>query len=199
MPKPSLAARNLSKLRHASDGVQYYFWMLPELLENVSSPGPALAYCFQNIEYAQRRALYALLMRRFRTDSDVTWEAIDSLDITRSNFPDFYQSFSGKKFPKGLRDLMTPAETVRDNITHGRDASVTDVHRAIGICLDYAEQVNERMWLDVGFRPFGRLQGVTSSKRPQLNTEISHLVLKGLGLYRAKARQQNLASEAAEP
>ena len=127
MPKPSLAARNLGRLNEASEGIQYYFWILPELLENVSVPGPALAYCFQNIEYAQRRALYALLMRRFRTDSDLTWQAIDSLDITRSNFPDFYQSFSGKKYPKALRDLMGPAEKVRDDITHGRDANATEV------------------------------------------------------------------------
>jgi hypothetical protein len=198
MPKAPLWAKNVSKLKGSSEGVRYYFWMLEELLENVSSPEPALAYCFQNIEYAQRVALYAILMRRYRTNSELTWKAIDDLDITRSNFPEFYQVFCGKKYPAALREKMKPAEAVRDKITHGREAATSEVHRAIGICLDFAEDLNVHMWKDVGFRPFGKLRGVTSSTRPQLEKEISHLVLKGLGLYRARAKQQSLPQESAE-
>ena len=186
MPRMSKAEGIVEKLKACDEGTRYYFWMLEELIRKVSRPEPALAYCFQRIESAQRVALYALLMRKYRTDSQLAWEAIDRLDITRTNFPAFYHVLSGRKFPKELRDILSPAEAVRDRITHGKVSKTGTVLTAIGTCLDYAEALNAKVWTDAGFRPFGQLRGVTSSSRPQLEKEISRLVIRGLGLENAK-------------
>lgn len=188
MPRVSNRERALNKLAHATDTVRDYFWMLEELLEEISYPEPALAYCFQRIESGQRVSLYALLMRKYRTDSELAWEAVDRLDITRSNFPQFYEAISGRSYPHEIREILKPAEAVRDRITHGKDESEAEVLKAICTCLEYAEALNEKMFADVGFRPFGRLQGVTSSRRPQLEKDITRLVIRGLGLDGSRGR-----------
>lgn len=169
-------------LRSKTKEVRDYFDLLEELLDEVSSPEPALAYCFQRIEAAQRVGLYALLMREFRTDSQLTWRTVDKLDITRRNFPEFYKNVLGKRLPNSLRDLIEPAEKIRDDITHGRHQSAAEVQRAILSCLKFAEALNKTFREQAGFNPIGPLRGVTSKKRPQLDKRITAVVLRGLGL-----------------
>lgn len=182
MPKLSQVQRAISRHNRCSVGLKNYFGMLDELLSKVSLPYPALAYCFQRIESAQRITLYALLMRKYRTNSDLAWNAIDRLDLTRSNYPDFYHALSGKRLDPKLREILKPAELARDKITHGKICKPSQVLEAIILCLDYAEAFDGAVYVQAGFRPFGPLRGVTSSKRPQLEREISRLVIKGLGL-----------------
>ena len=154
-------------------GFQKYFVLLKELLEKISSPEPALAYCFQRIEFAQRNGLYALLMREYRTDSDLSWQVVDRLDVTR---------ISGKRLPSNLKLIIQPAESVRDDITHGRTKSKAEINKAILNCIEYAEALNAAFNNQVGFKPIGDLRGVTSKRgKPQLDKKISRVVLKGLG------------------
>jgi hypothetical protein len=182
VPNVSTKAQVKANLAAQSEGVRGYFRLLEELLDNVSSPEPALAYCFQRIETAQRVGVYALLMREYRTNSDLAWRAVDRLDLTRSNFPTFYRAILGKNLPDALRTVIQPAEDVRDDITHGRWKSKAEVQRAILGCLKYAEQLNQAFQTDAGFCPVGPLRGVTSKKgKPQLEKKISRAVLKGLG------------------
>lgn len=160
-----------------------YFRLLPELLDNVSSSEPALAYCFQRIEMAQRVGLYALLMREYRTNSEMAWEAIDDLQIDRNSFADHFRRISGKQLPESLRAKIKPAEEVRDRIMHGRSESRAAIHRAILICLQYADLLNKQFHKKVGFKPFGQLRGVTSNRaKPQLDRKITLAVLAGLKL-----------------
>tara|TARA_R110000850_G_scaffold68107_1_gene152231 strand:+ start:140 stop:724 length:585 start_codon:yes stop_codon:yes gene_type:complete len=170
-------------LGNQEKGLQDYFGLLPELLDNISSSEPALAYCFQRIEMAQRNGLYALLMREYRTDSSLSWDAIDAIHISRKSFPEHFQVISGKQLPNKIRDIIAPAEAVRDAIMHGRYEAKAEVHRAIFKCLTYAEEVNKQFQKKVGFKPFGPLRGVTSRRgKPQLDEKISKAVLSGLKL-----------------
>lgn len=183
MARTSTLNKIIDKLRIQDEGVQWYFALLPELLENISSSRPALAYCFQQIEGAQRVSIYALLMREYRTDSELTWVAVDRIDITRKNFPELFENISGKKLEQHGRSILEKAEKTRDHITHGRDASEAEVRLAILKCLEYVEFLNSEFGEKVGFRPVGQLRGVTSKRgRPQLDKKISRAVLKGLGL-----------------
>jgi hypothetical protein len=186
MTRISNAQKVLNEFGKCDRGVQNYFWMLSDLLLKVSKPGPALAYCFQQIEAGHRVTLYALLLRKYRTKSDLSWKAVDRLDITRKNFPEFYKKLAGKSFDQNLRDMIGPAEKVRDRIIHGKEVSDVDVLAAITVCLRYAEAVNKDCKAVAGFAPFGDLRGVTSSKVPKLDPDISRLVIKGLGLENAK-------------
>ena len=162
-------------------GLRDYFPLMIELIDNISSPEPALAYCFQRIEMAQRGGLYALLMREYRTDSALAWGSVDRLDLTRSNFPSFYRSITGKKLPATLHDVIAPAEKVRDDITHGRQKTGAEIHGAILKCLDYAKALNDAFHKHAGFRPVGPLRGVTSKRgKPLLEKKLTRLVLKGL-------------------
>jgi hypothetical protein len=186
MPRVSSKAKVKSQLALQEAGVRWYFQLLDELLDNISKPEPALAYCFQRIEMAQRMGLYALLMRNYRTNSGLAWKAVDMIDITRSNFPDLYKNLTGKALASELRDLIQSAETVRDNITHGRVQSSAKVHNAILSCLDYASALNAQFHSDAGFKPIGPLSGTTGARgKPQLDKKISRAVLLGLGFLKS--------------
>jgi hypothetical protein len=164
-----------------TEGVQYYFGELLHIVDNVKSPEPALAYCFQRVEAAQRTALYALLMRKYRTDATVTWGIIDSLDITRKSFPVHYSQLTGHQIQDPVTAHLTQATAIRDRIMHGKKAAASDVLSAVISCLSYATALNAQVQADAGFAPFGKLRGVTSSRKPKLEKDISRLVLKGLG------------------
>ncbi|MGB3846927.1 MAG: hypothetical protein WA940_13740 [Sphingopyxis sp.] len=167
-------------------GLRDYFQILPELLDKISSSEPALAYCFQRIEMAQRVGLYALLMREYRTDSALAWDAVDRVDITRKSFPDLFKTISGKQLPGNFRDMIVPAEKVRDAIMHGRSETKAQIHQAILQCLKYAVALNGQFHEKCAFKPFGPLRGVTSKKgSPQLSEKISRAVLAGLKISSA--------------
>lgn len=182
MAKISTAEKVKLALANSDQKVRGYFPLLSELVENISSPEPALAYCFQRIEMAQRVSIYVLLMREYRTNSELAWKVVDKIDMTRSGFPEMYKEISGKTLPNHLRDLIKPAEKIRDDITHGRSKTAAQINSAICCCLVYANDMNTEFSENVGFSPFGDLRGVTSNKsRPQLEKRLTRLVLKGLG------------------
>lgn len=169
-------------LNEQDDCVRWYFDLLPELLDNISSSKPALAYCFQQIESARRVGLYVLLMREYRTDSALAWQAVDKIDLTRSNYPEFFERILAKKLGAQGRNIIEPAEIVRDAITHGRNKSAAEIHKAILNCLEYAKFLNEEFFEKAGFRPVGPLRGVTGRRgKPQLEKKITRVVLIGLG------------------
>lgn len=181
MANKSVRTKIDEKLASQDEGIKWYFSVLPEVLDNVSTASPALSYCFQLIEGAQRSGLYALIMREYRTDSELTWAAVDRLDITRKNFPVFFRNISGKTLDNSGRPIIEPAEKIRDAITHGRHKSEADIQRAIISCLEYVEFLNDQFFTKVGFRPVGPLRGVTSKKgAPTLPKNVTRLLLKGL-------------------
>ena len=181
MARKSARQKIDENLASQDEGLRWYFSILPEALDEVSTASPALAYAFQLIESGQRVGLYALIMREYRTNDELTWKAVDRIDITRSNFPLLFAKISGKKLDKAGRGVIKPAEEVRDAIMHGREKSEAEMQEAILRCLEYAEFLNDEFSAKVGFRPFGKLQGVTSKKGiPQLPRKISQLVLDGL-------------------
>lgn len=182
MPKVSEKSKVLSKFDGLEEGLRKHFSLLPELINNISSPEPALAYCFQKIEMAQRAGLYALLMREYRTNPNLAWQAVDKTDITRSNFSEIYHDISVNKLPANLRDQIKPAETIRDRIIHGRECTTSQIFKAIVICLTYTEKLNDAFYQNDGFRPAGPLIGVTGRKGKQtLDARTTTAVLKGLG------------------
>lgn len=181
MSRLSIRKKITLNLAQQDDGVRWYFDLLPELLDNISSCKPALAYCFQQIEAAQRAGLYALLMREYRTDSELTWKAVDRLDITRKNLSEFFERISGKQLDARGRTIIAAAESTRDAITHGREKSDAQIMTAIESCLEYAKFLNQEFDEKVGFRPVRQLRGVTSKRGVgQLDKKISKAVLTGL-------------------
>lgn len=182
MAKKSSKEKAVIAFNALDEKAQQYFDVLPELINNVSRPEPALAYSFQKVEMAQRNALYVLLMREYRTNGGLAQLAVDNIDITRSNFPDLYKSISGKSLNKDLREIIKPAEEIRDKITHGRKCRSSDVFKAITQCLEYAHAMNDEFSKSVGFRPFGPQTGVTGMKgKPQHDKKITRAILRGLG------------------
>jgi hypothetical protein len=183
MARQSNKTKIASFLADQDEGFRWYFDLLPELLDKISNPKPALAYVFQQLEAGQRVAIYALLMREYRTDSRMAWAAVDDLDITRSEYPKLFERIAGKTLKSKVRDQIAPAEKVRDAIMHGRDETSAEIENAILVCLKYARLLNDEFEAKAGFKPFGKLRGVTSKKgKPQLNQRISEAVIKGLGL-----------------
>jgi hypothetical protein len=181
MPRVSIRRQIADKLETLEAGLRGYFAILEELLDNVSSSEPALAYRFQSIESAQRMSLYVLLMREYGTNSEMTWKAVDSIDITRKSYPEKFKAILDKDLDDQCRTIIAPAERIRDAIMHGRSQSKAKIQSAILCCLNYAEFVNLEFYRKAGFKPYGPLTGFTSKRgRPQLSKKVSAAVLRGL-------------------
>lgn len=182
MAKTSGRDKIKNNLAKQDDGVRWYFSLLDELIDNITSSEPALSYCFHLIEMAQRNALYALLMREYRTDANLTWSAVQNRTVTRKNFSELFEEICGQKLDSKSRNIIEPAEIVRDAIMHGRNRKQAEIHESILKCLEYVEFINDEFAKKVGFRPVGQLKGVTGKKgKPQLDTKTTRAVLKGLG------------------
>lgn len=182
MPRVSICEKILSDFNKSDEGVQYWFDAMPTIVKKLDLPAVALGYAFQQIEAGHRRTLYAGIMRKYRTDPDLTWDFVDRHDITRKNFLDLYEAIFGKKIPINIISLIQEAECVRDKITHGKDWKQNEGWRAVYSALSYATAFNKHLYEKEGFYGFGPLRGVTSNRaKPLLDKNISRLVLKGLG------------------
>ncbi len=72
--------------------VQTFFADLPALIESDFSLNIVLAYAFFRIEQGQRQTLYCGARKLHRTESTLTWKAIDLHDLTREGFQGAFQN-----------------------------------------------------------------------------------------------------------
>jgi hypothetical protein len=182
MVKISEKERLIRNFNKCGEGVKYYFAYIPDIIEKLEIPAIALAYCFQQIESGHRRALYAGLVRKYRFDTEATWEAIDKHEMFLNDFIKFYALASQKPLKNSTFDLLKKAQVIRNKVTHGQDVTSKEIWQAVSDCLQYAHNFNSENYLKSGFNVFGSLQGVTKSKsKPMVDKTISALALKGLG------------------
>ena len=87
----------------------------------------------------------------------------------------------GREIPPEILIKIKAAETVRDQIMHGRPRLVDDKEKrkAIAEVLDYSKELSSFIKAIAGFEPFGNLKGFNGGGHPLGNT-TTKWVLKGM-------------------
>jgi hypothetical protein len=156
--------------------------MFRRLVESDFSLEVLLAYTFLRLEQGQHMALYCGARKLHKTDGELTWRAIDSQHMIREGFHKYFETIYGAALPQDVRDIITPAEKIRDRVMHGKGLDPAELREAISRTLQYADHINR--FLDqrnVGFRPFcGDLRGFVG-RLESMDKATSRWVLKGMG------------------
>lgn len=163
--------------------VQKFFADLPALIESDFSLNIVLAYVFFRIEQGQRQALYCGARKLHRTESTLTWKAIDLHDLTREGFKELFETIYGFPVSTDAADCLADAQSVRDDLMHGRDPSEARQREALCKAMHYAKEMNELIAVtkNLGFRPFsGDLRGIVGALQP-LDKSTTRWILKGMG------------------
>jgi hypothetical protein len=186
MPYQVQVAASRPGLRNLFDGltpdIQAYFNEFRELIASNFSLEIVLAYVFFRLEQGQHMALFCGARKLHRLDGELTWKAIDSQHMIRDAFHKYFETIYGAALPKDVRDIVQPAEAIRDRLMHGKGTEPAQLREAISRVLQYAEQIN--VFLDqrrVGFHPFcGDLRGFVG-RLESMDKATSRWVLKGMG------------------
>lgn len=162
--------------------VQEFFDEFRGLVESNFSLEVVLAYVFLRLEQGQHTALYCGARKLHKTDGEMTWRALDSQHMIRDGFHKYFEAVFGAGLPQDIRDIITPAEKIRDRLMHGKGLDPAELREAIARTLQYAVAINN--FLDsrkVGFKPFcGDLRGFVG-RLESMDKATSRWVLKGMG------------------
>lgn len=163
--------------------VQTLFSDLPALIDSNFALNIAVAYMFFKTEQAQRGTLYCGARKLHRTESELTWKAIDLHELTRKDFQQFFSIIYGFPVSTDANKNLEEAQSVRDDLMHGRQQDDPDLRKAICNVMHYAKDMNE--WIAVknglGFKPFsGDLRGIVG-RLESLDRSATRWILKGMG------------------
>ncbi len=160
-------------------GVREYFTHFEKLIE--SFPQDVLiSHMFALVELAQNQTLYCGIVKLHRADAQLTRKAINAQHLTRESFRKFYSNIFGKEIPKDVIDLLKEAESIRDQVVHGKQVLEKDKRKAIVDILDYSKEFNGVVSQTGGFEPFGSLQGFKGAGQ-SLDSSTTRWILKGMG------------------
>jgi hypothetical protein len=179
-------------------GILKIFEDLPENLKAYLSHFPSLArdypwevsisYLFAQTELAQNMTVYGTVVKLHRVDSSVAKSTVDSHHMTRNRFRELYKIITNTEISAEAITSVKDAEKIRDRILHGKNVSDSDKRKSVVSILEYARLLNEQVFEDAGFRPFGSMQGY-KGRAISLDKSTSKWVLTGIGLIGVKKAQ----------
>lgn len=163
--------------------VREFFPDVPALIDSGFSLDILLAYLFFRLEQGQRQTLYCGARKLHKTESTLTWQAIDTHDLTRAGFKELFKTIYGFAPRKTAGDCLTDAEAIRDRLMHGKGLADKDKREAISKVMHYAKEINHLIaeTKSLGFRPFcGDLRGFIG-RLESLDKSTTRWILKGMG------------------
>jgi hypothetical protein len=165
------------------DDIRLYFDDLLPLVDSDFSFDIILAYVFFKLEQGQRQALFCGARKLHKTDSELTWLALDKQHVTRETYQRFVQTIFGFEIPKPTLEIIAKAEESRDRLMHGRDVDELEKREAISRVLHYCDQINKLIADDkkLGFKPYkSDLRGFAGALA-SLDQSTTRWILKGMG------------------
>ena len=175
----------LRKFESLPPEIQWYFEHFPALAKEFPWD-VTIGYLFSLVEMAHNMSIYCGVVKLHKVNASLASTAMDKRHITRADFRDFYATVFGQKLSEQTVDKIRGAESTRDRILHGKDASDNDKRQAAIDVLDYAVAFNDEVSDVAGFRPFGPLKGF-KGRAKSLDKATSRWILKGIGLFGNKA------------
>lgn len=176
-------------------GILSLFGRLPESLQSYLSHFPSLAqnypwdvsisYLFAQTELAQNMTVFGGVVKLHKVNTTIARSTVDRHHMTRERFRELYKTIIGNAISADALVKAKDAEKIRDRILHGKTVSDADKRKAVVSILEYGNLLNEQVFVDAGFRPFGSMQGFKGRGVP-LDKSTSKWVLTGIGLIGAK-------------
>ena len=162
-----------------SKEVKAYFHHLPKLSKDFPLD-VCLSYAFSQVESAHNMALYCGAVKIHKVDKGLARIAVDTFRMERRPFREKFRAIYGGDLPNQLVVVLQAAESVRDDVMHGKSPSADAKRQAIGDVLEYAEGLNTFAYEQAGIRPFSDLRGFKGAGK-SLDGSTSRWVLKGMG------------------
>jgi hypothetical protein len=145
----------------------------------------SISYLFAQTELAQNMTIYGAVVKLHRVNSTIAKSAVDNHRMTRPQFRELYKITMGRDLSEEAIAKAKDAEKIRDRILHGKTVSDSDKRKAVVSILEYANLLNQQVFEDAGFRPFGSMQGF-KGRATSLDKSTSKWVLTGMGLIGAR-------------
>ncbi len=176
----------VNRYKTCSDEIQAYFTGIPTLIESFDWE-VSLGFMFTRVEKAHNRMLYCGAVKQHKAHTEVARNFVDRHHMTRKEFRRLFKNVFGKPIKAPLQSMIEEAETVRDKVVHGKDASAEDKRKAIVRILEYAEGMNDFVNDIAGFKPFTNdLRGFTG-RRSALDKSTTSWLMRGLGFEKKQA------------
>ncbi len=177
----STSRRSVEKhFLEAPKEIQGCFEHLPKLLKEFPLD-VSLGYLFSRVEYIHNMALYCGATKLRRTDSELTWKAIESHQLTRDGFREFFTNIYENSIPDNIIQKIKLAEKVRDKALHGKTPPDKDIRPALVAIIDYANSFNDFVYGIAGLRPFTNNLTGYKGRGESLDKRTTRLMLQGLG------------------
>ncbi|NEO83462.1 MAG: hypothetical protein F6J87_04260 [Spirulina sp. SIO3F2] len=141
IPKQRRGLKNVYE--SMSEDVRSFFKDLPALIDSDFDLDIALAYVFFRIEKGQRQTLYVGARKLYRTESELTWRAIDLHDLTRTGFKELFKTIYSFPISQKSDKCLVDAQKIRDDLMHGRTVKDKGKREAITKAMYYAEEMND--------------------------------------------------------
>ncbi len=161
--------------------LQKYLEHFPKLVAPDLPFEVAIAYLFQRLERAHRRALYGGIIKRHSADAELTNTIISKAYLTRAEFDALFERVFGSPIPPRAKALREDAERIRDKSMHGGEVDDPPLRKAIKDILEYLEAFNAHVLKTGGFEPCGQMRGLTGAAE-KLEKDTTRWILKGLEL-----------------
>ena len=160
-----------------------FFGEVPGLLDADLSLDIVLAYVFFRVEQGQHLTLYCGARKLHKTESTLTWQALDDHHMTRDEFRSLFKTIYGFPIHKDTLDCIARAETIRDRVMHGKRVTEADKREAIARVLQYASLMNQQVSVTeaAGFKPFSKDLRGFAGRLPHLDKATTRWILKGMG------------------
>ena len=100
--------------------------------------------------------------------------------LTREGFKEIFKNVFGAELNKASRVKLEEAEKVRDKVIHGKTVPDNELREAIADVLEYAELLNEEVYLISGFKPFASMKGF-KGRADSLDNRTTKWIMRGLG------------------
>jgi len=182
----------LARIERLPDDVKSWFQIVPELIEGYEWE-VSISYVFTKVETVKHFTLYKGLLKRHRTDAQLTWDLLDKDHMSRSRFLDLYRIIFDEPIPSLITAHLAAAETVRDRVAHGKGVTDAQARFCLMEAFAFAQDFNDHVASSAGFRPFGEGRGIRGRAQP-LGKETTRWVLRGMGIPPSNAKKPAAAS-----
>ncbi|MFA5264803.1 MAG: hypothetical protein WC378_13350 [Opitutaceae bacterium] len=161
--------------------LQKYLEHYPKLVSVDLPFEVVIAYLFQRLERAHRRALYGGIIKIHSANAELTDAIISKAFLTRAEFDDLFERIFKKRLSKMAVALREDAEAIRDKSMHGGEVDEPPLRKAVKDILEYYEAFNSEVFAEAGFEPCGDMRGITGASA-KLEKDTTKWLLKGLQL-----------------
>ena len=187
----AIRKKGLKKIyQNLPESLQKYFCHFSKLIDD-DLIDVLISYLFSQVELAHNNTVYGSVVRVHLVHSDIAKNVVQTSYMTREHFRRLYKNITGKSISKEAIDKIMKAEKIRDRILHGKHVKSADKREAIQLTLEYSKLLNEQVYNDAEFKPFGTMKGFNGRGKFQSKKSTSRLILIGMGLLSDKNTEKN--------